>query len=128
MYLEVKKFILLIYKTKILLDAINACWYNTLLRRTTLVTGYVLMLKYIFMIFSLGTTSKKKSKLRDIGPKGREGSEKNQFFSLIRKRENYLRGGGVKSKSPFLFGNFIGKFWIFFVRVLTTNWVKFLFF
>ena len=44
---------------------------------------------------------KKKSKLRDIGPKGREGSEKNQFFSLIRKRENYLRGGGVKSKSPF---------------------------
>ena len=52
----------------------------------------------------------KKSKLRDIGPKGREGLEKNHFFSLIRKRENYLRGGGVKSKSPFLFGNFIGKF------------------
>ena len=36
---------------------------------------------------------KKKSKLRDIGPKGREGSEKNQFFSFIRKRENYLGGG-----------------------------------
>ena len=57
-----------------------------------------------------GRPPKKKSKLRDIGPKGREGSDKNQFFSLIRKRENYLRGGGVKSKSPFLFGNSIGKF------------------
>ena len=59
---------------------------------------------------NIGTTSKKKGKLRDFGPKGREGSEKNQFFSLIRKRENYLRGGGVKSKSPFFGGNFIGKF------------------
>ena len=56
-------------------------------------TGYVLMLKYIFMIFSLGTTSKKKSKLRDIGPKGREGSDKNQFFPLIRKRKKLLKGG-----------------------------------
>ena len=64
---------------------------------------------------------KKKSKLRDFGPKGREGSEKNQKFSLLEKRENHLRGGGVNSKSPFLFGNFIGKFCIFFVRVLTTN-------
>ena len=54
--------------------------------------------------------SKKKRKLRDIGPKGREGSEKNQFFSLIRKRENYLRGEGLNPKVPFLFGNFIGKF------------------
>ena len=53
---------------------------------------------------------KKKSKLRDIGPKGREGSEKNQFFSFIRKRENYLRGEGLNPKVPFLFGNFIGKF------------------
>ena len=40
-----------------------------------------------------GCLQKKKSNLRDFGPKGREGSEKNQFFSLIRKRENYLRGG-----------------------------------
>ena len=55
-----------------------------------------------------------KSKLRDFDPKGREGSEKNQKFSLLEKRENHLRGGGVNSKSPFLFGNFIGKFCIFF--------------
>ena len=63
---------------------------------------------------------KKKSKLRDFDPKGREGSEKNQKFSLLEKRENHLRVGGVNSKSPFLFGNFIGKFCISFVRVLTT--------
>jgi len=74
------------------------------------VTGYVLMLKYIFMIFSLGTTSKKKSKLRDIGPKGREGSEKNQFFSLIRKRENYLGGEGLNPKVPFYLGILLVNF------------------
>ena len=53
---------------------------------------------------------KKKSKLRDIGPKGREGSEKNQFFSLIRKRENYLGGEGLNPKVPFYLGILLVNF------------------
>ena len=53
---------------------------------------------------------KKKVNLGTLALKGGRGQKKIIFFSLIRKRENYLRGGGVKSKSPFLIGNFIGKF------------------
>ena len=52
----------------------------------------------------------KKRKLRDIGPKGREGSEKNHFFSLIRKRENYLRGEGLNQKVPFYLGILLVNF------------------
>ena len=52
----------------------------------------------------LGTTSKKKSKLRDIGQLD------NQFFSLIRKRENYLRGEGLNQKVPFYLGILLVNF------------------
>ena len=50
----------------------------------------------IIIIYYVRDDLKKKSKLRDIG-----GVRKKSVFSLITKRENYLRGGGVKSKSPY---------------------------
>ena len=48
-----------------------------------------------------------------------------KVFFLIIKRDIHIRRVRVNTESPFLFGNFIGKFCIFFVRVLTTNWVIF---
>ena len=60
--------------------------------------------------FGKGGLQKKKSKLRDIDPKGREGSEKNQFFSLIIKRENYLGGEGLNPKVPFYLGILLVNF------------------
>ena len=57
-----------------------------------------------------GGLQKKESKLRDIGPKGREGSEKNQFFPLIRKRENYLGGEGLNPKVSLYLGILLVNF------------------
>ena len=53
---------------------------------------------------------KKKSKLSDFDPKGREGSEKNQKFSLLEKRENHLRGEGLTPKVPFYLGTLLVNF------------------
>ena len=51
-----------------------------------------------------------KSKLRDFDPKGREESKKNQYFSLLEKRENHLRGEGLTPKVPFYLGNLLVNF------------------
>ena len=64
-----------------------------------------------FRLFkTLGTTLKRKSKLRDFDPKGREGSENNKRNSLIRKRENHLRGEGLTPNVPFYLGTLLLNF------------------
>ena len=52
-----------------------------------------------------GRLPKKKSKLRDFDPKGREGSEKNRKFSLLEKRGNHLT-----PKVPFYLGTLLVNF------------------
>ena len=52
--------------------------------------------------FIKGGLQKNKSvNLGTLALKGGRGQKNKQFFSLIRKRENYLRGGGVKSNKNY---------------------------